>query len=142
MSRLGGKFAGILLVSAPEERADELARALEELATEGLRVVVERSVRPVPSGEERWLALELMGQDRPGIVREISQALASRGVNVEDLVTGCSSAPMSGEMLFCARARLKVPAATRVDELRIALEALANDLMVDLTLAEAPRHEG
>ena len=142
MSRLGGKFAGILLVSAPEERADELARALGELATEGLRVVVERSVRPAHSGEERSLALELIGQDRPGIIRQISQALASRGVNVEDLVTGCSSAPMSGEMMFCARARLRAPATTRVDELRTALEALANDLMVDLTLAEAPREQG
>jgi glycine cleavage system regulatory protein len=139
MSRLGGKFAGILLISAPEERADELNRALHELATEGLRVVVERSTRPAPSGEERLLALELIGQDRPGIIRQISEALASRGVNVEEIVTGCSSAPMSGEMMFCARARLRVPATTPVDELRRALEALASDLMVDLTLAEAPR---
>jgi glycine cleavage system regulatory protein len=142
MSRLGGKFAGILLVSVPGERADELTGALGQLATEGLRVVVERSVRPALSGEERLLALELIGQDRPGIVRQISEALASRGVNVEDLVTGCSSAPMSGEILFCARARLRAPATAQLDELRSALEALANDLMVDLTLAEAPREQG
>ena len=142
MSRLGGKFAGILLVSAPREHADELARALGQLATEGLRVVVERSVRPALSGEEHLLALELVGQDRPGIVRQISEALASRGVNVEELVTGCSSAPMSGELLFCARARLRVPPSTEVGELRRALEALANDLMVDLTLADAPKEQG
>jgi glycine cleavage system regulatory protein len=138
MSRLGGKFAGILMVSAPEERAAELARALGELGTEGLKIVVERSARPEPPDRVRVLRLELVGQDRPGIIRQISQALASRAINVEELVTGCSSAPMSGEMLFCARARLGAPATLPVSELREVLEALANDLMVDLTLAEAP----
>ena len=53
--------------------------------------------------------LEIVGQDRPGIVREISHALASFGINVEELQTECASAAMSGETLFKARARLSLP---------------------------------
>ena len=136
MSRLAGKFAGILLVSVPEAQAQPLTDALHALQSEGLRIVVETSGPEEPGESHLALELNLIGQDRPGIVRDISRALAGRGVNVEELSTRCSSAPMSGEMLFHATARLQLPAGVRVDELREALEELANDLMVDITLGE------
>ena len=63
-----------------------------------------------PSASHRPMELELVGLDRPGIVREISMLLAQHEVNVEELSTDRSSAPMSGEMLFRARARVHVPA--------------------------------
>ena len=80
------------------------------------------------------MEFELVGLDRPGIVREISQLLASNGVNVEDLVTNRASAPMSGEMLFEARAHVRVPSTTDVARLRADLERLASDLMVEVKL--------
>jgi glycine cleavage system regulatory protein len=83
--------------------------------------------------------LELVGLDRPGIVREISQLLAQHGVNVEELTTDRSSAPMSGEMLFHARARVHVPGDADLGRLRAGLERLANDLVVEIHLAESPR---
>ena len=69
-----------------------------------------------------------------GAVRDISQALAACGVNVDELESECESAPMSGGMLFKARARLRVPAEVSIDALREGLEEIANDLMVDLSL--------
>jgi glycine cleavage system regulatory protein len=134
MSRLAGKFAGILLVDVPDEQAESLARTLRELQSEGLNVVIEQSTEEQVSRSWVGLELQLVGQDRPGIIRDISRALAGRGVNVEELSTGCTSAPMSGEALFHATARLQVPEGAPLEELREALEALANDLMVDLTL--------
>jgi glycine cleavage system regulatory protein len=137
MARLGGKFAGILLVEAPLTRSAELSRALAALAADGLQVVVEetRGDSPLtPADEGRILELELIGQDRPGIVRDIARALAERGVNVLELTTGCVSAPMSGEALFQASARLEVPPTVEVAALRSLIEDLANDLMVDITL--------
>jgi glycine cleavage system regulatory protein len=134
MSRLAGKFAGILLVQVPDGSAGALTRALEGLQVLGLHVVVENSGADDPLAPTATLELHLVGQDRPGIVRDVSRALAQRGVNVEELSTGCSSAPMSGETLFHAEARLKLPPGVATGELRTALEALANDLMVDLTL--------
>jgi glycine cleavage system regulatory protein len=78
--------------------------------------------------------LELIGLDRPGLVREISQLLARHDVNVEELITDRTSAPMSGEMLFRANARLKVPAHIDAVHLRGSLERLASDLTVEIKL--------
>ena len=78
--------------------------------------------------------LGFVGQDRPGIVRQISHALARHGVNVEELSTECASAPMSGETLFKAQARLFVPPDCDLTVLRRELEKIAADLVVDVSL--------
>jgi glycine cleavage system regulatory protein len=136
MARLAGEFAGIVEVSVPEGAADALGEALAALSSAGLRVQVARSSAGEPGGPSRSLCLDLVGNDRPGIVREISQALARRGVNVDELVTGCESAAMSGVVLFRASARLRVPGSVTVEELSEELERIAADLMVDLKLDE------
>lgn len=133
MAHLAGKFAGLLRVEVPDGRSGELARALESLADGGLRVTVEPS-EPDETPPTRLLKLSLVGQDRPGIVREISRVLASQSVNVEELETSCTSAPDAGLPLFRAHATLHVPTAVETDALRAALEEIANDLMVDVDL--------
>jgi glycine cleavage system regulatory protein len=136
MAHLAGQFAGILRVTVERDHVADLHRALDALATQGLRVVSEAS-RAHERGESRAYRLSLVGDDREGIVRDLSRALAARSVNVEELDTYCESAPMSGEQLFHARALVHLPAALPVNELQQALEALADDLMVDLKLAAA-----
>ena len=79
-------------------------------------------------------ALDLIGTDRPGIVREITDVLAAHAVNIDTLRTETRDAPMSGGRLFEATAVLEVPADTDLGALRVALEKLANELMVDITL--------
>jgi glycine cleavage system regulatory protein len=137
MARLSGQFAGILRISVPEVRADALTAALGELESEGLRVVVEKIADSESVSSYRVLTLALVGNDRPGIVREISQALTRHGVNVEELNTECDSAPMSGQVLFKASARLGVPGNVSLDDLQSGLEKIASDLMVDLSLDES-----
>ena len=138
MARLAGQFAGILLVEVPEARVDELVAALRGLEAEGLHVTAERGAGEEPARTQHLLTLELVGHDRPGIVREIAHALAGRGVNIEELETEVATGSFSGEALFRANARLRVPADLPVDDLRHTLEALANELMVDLELDEEP----
>jgi len=106
MSRLGGHFAGILRVEVPEDKEPQLAAALQKLQSRGLTVVVHPDEPKAAPPSARLSVLEIVGQDRPGIVRQISHALASFGVNVEELHTECLSAAMSGETLFKARATL------------------------------------
>jgi glycine cleavage system regulatory protein len=139
MARLAGKFAGILRVDVPSAEVQALSSKLRELELSGLKCLVEISTPEEEPGEQRVLELELVGQDRPGIVRDISQALARRSVNVDELVTDCSSAPMSGETLFRARATLRVPPSVALDELKSSLERIGSDLMVEITLAEGSR---
>lgn len=137
MASLAGQFAGILLVSIPSERVEAARMALEELATEGLKVTVESSLSVSTQEPCHALNLELVGQDHPGIVHDISAALLGRGISVDELQTECRSASMSGETLFHASARLLVPNRLATDELRDILESLANELMVDINLDDA-----
>jgi glycine cleavage system regulatory protein len=78
--------------------------------------------------------LELVGSDRPGILRAVTSVLAAHEVNVEELASECISAPMGGGTLFQARVRVSVPPAVKLDSVRADLERIAADLMVDLTL--------
>ncbi|MEX0618242.1 MAG: ACT domain-containing protein [Pseudohongiellaceae bacterium] len=133
MSQLAGKFAGILRVNVAEENADSLIQALQTLS-DTLKIVVEKSAYE-PVKTQRSLSMSLVGNDRPGIISEISRALASHGVNVEELNTECEPAPMSGELLFRATAELKVPEGLDTEKLQAELERIADDLIVDIQLA-------
>jgi glycine cleavage system regulatory protein len=136
MSRLGGQFAGILRIEIPADREAALNRALTQLQARGLAIVVHPD-RPQPAAGARTMTLiEVVGHDRPGIVRQISHALASHGVNVEELHTELESAPMSGEILFKAQARLSLPPNCSLAELRKELEKIAADLIVDISFSE------
>ena len=135
MSRLAGKFAGIVLVTVADKRLDALVADLALLEAEGLHVVIERTKQPGKSESQR-LRLELLGHDHPGIVAEISAALATRQVSIEELSTDVREAPMAGGMLFEAQAVLNAPLSASTDDLRSMLEGLAHELMVEIRLSE------
>lgn len=135
MCRLGGEFAGILRIEIPAEKKSALLAALQPLQSGGLQIVVRDTAASVTTAG-RQTTLEIIGADRPGIVREITSALARAGVNVEEFSSEISSAPMSGETLFKAEARLHLPADCNVAALKADLEKIAADLLVDVSFAE------
>jgi glycine cleavage system regulatory protein len=137
MARLAGKFAGILRASVPDTHAAALTMALQKLEAQGLRLLIEWSPSDEAAQNYRQFTLDLMGNDRVGIIHDISHALAQRGINIDALDTAYISAPMTGEMLFKATAQLSVPLHVMIAELQESLERLAHDLMVDITLADA-----
>jgi len=132
MSRLAGKFAGLLLVSLPREQQPALSSALRQLESDTMKITVE----PASNGEDEpngaMLGIEIVANDRPGIVEEISRLLAAAQINVISLETFCESAPMSAEPMFHAQAYLALPDAIGVDDLTALLEQLSDDLMVEL----------
>ncbi len=133
MSHLAGKFAGIVRVALPAAQAEPLKAALGGLAA--LKVTAETAGgKAVAAG--RRLKLALVGHDRIGIVREVSQVLARHAVNVEKLETHTASAPMSAEILFHCEAELAAGAGLDARALKAELERLSDDLMVDITLDE------
>jgi glycine cleavage system regulatory protein len=139
MAHLAGKFAGILRLEVEQEKVRALTQALAALERSGLRVVVERGEPEASALQPRCMELDLVGTDRPGIVREISHVLVAHGVNIEELTTDRPAAPMSGAPLFRARARVRLPAHAGVAELRRELEKVASDLMVEVNLVEPQR---
>jgi glycine cleavage system regulatory protein len=142
MQTLAGQFAGILLVAVEASRADALAAALAALQSKGLRVVVEKAGHGAVGGHEPSVGvgnafdLELVGHDRPGIVRDISRVLTQLHVSIVEFETERASGSFSGEAMFKARARLQAPPTLALDDMKRALEELANELMVDLSAAE------
>ena len=141
MSRLGGQFAGILRVELPEENEKAAVIALQALKAQGLSVVIHADQAEPLLQTQRLASLEIVGQDRPGIVHQISRALADQKVNVEELHTECSSAPMSGESMFKARAKLGLPPSCDVESIRKQLEKIAEDLIVEVNLSELPQDQ-
>ena len=135
MSRLAGKFAGIVLVTVDDGRLEALTADLTDLGAQGLQVAIERTDQPVEHASQR-LHLELLGADHPGIVAEISASLATRNVNIEELSTDVRETPMAGGTLFEARAVLNAPPATNTEALRSMLEGLAHELMVEIRLSD------
>lgn len=133
MSGLAGQFVGIVRIEAPVQAHDVLIKALQALASQGIQIQV------IPGGGEtpgHWkpIAMELVGNDRPGIVRDITRLLTEQGINLEQLVTDVSPAPMSGDPLFHAEAMLAVPLDLPLETLQSRLETLADELMVELQL--------
>ena len=138
MARLAGHFAGVVQIHLDEEYAESLITALPTLTKQGLSVsVVDSDWSLAVIDHSQTLRLELVGQDRPGIVREISHALAKLGVSMQELRTVIESAPMSGEPLFHAEAELVPPANIDFEQIRAALEQLADDMVIDITLKPA-----
>jgi glycine cleavage system regulatory protein len=131
MCRLGGEFAGILHVEVPADKKSALLDAVQKIS--GLRVIVgagQPAVSPKKACESK---MEIIGQDRPGIVREISAALARAGVNVEEFSSDVTSGAMSGEQLFKASARLHLPEGCNAAALKQELEKIAADLFVEIS---------
>lgn len=134
LCRLGGEFAGILRVEIDSEKKTSLLAALQKLQTNGLQIIVRESAAAAVSG--RQTTLEIVGDDRPGIVREITGTLTRAGVNVEEFSSEVVSAPESGESLFKAIARLKLPERCDLAALKKDLEKIAGELQVDVSFAE------
>jgi glycine cleavage system regulatory protein len=137
LSQLGGKFAGLVLVSLPQDSGAQLEAALKSLSSHGLSIRVTATGPATVESASRAITLTVIGPDRQGIVREISSALASHNVNLTEMDSQVSSAPMSAEHLFEARIEAEVLGSTSVDELADTLDEIANQMTLDIVLEPA-----
>lgn len=133
MSQLAGQFAGITRVSISSDKAAALTTALEALSTHGLTIVVQTSAE-VSNSPSQQQQLTMIGNDRPGIVREVSAALAARGINICEMISGITSAPMTAEPLFEASATIEAPSDLDLDELIETLDHIGNELTIEINL--------
>lgn len=136
LTRLAGEFAGTVHLEVPHGHADALVTALRELSSSGLQVVVARSSSASVPASLRAVELELVGDDRIGIVSTLTKILAERGVSIENLHTEILRSGVSGKQTFKIGAHLLLPASLSVDALRQELGALAHDMTLDIALGE------
>lgn len=134
MMSLAGQFAGIVLAQIPPDACEDFLLAVRALEAQGMEIMARKAESSESGVEFTEHSIELVGQDRPGIVAEIMSVLASHAINVREFETTVQSASMSGETLFIAHAHLEIPPDADLDLLQDNLESLANELMVDITL--------
>lgn len=137
LSRLGGLYVGSVLVALEPDRVGALEAAVRAVDAQGLEVRVAPAGEAAAAAQGEALQFSLVGQDRPGIVRQVTAVLAGLEVNIETFETRISAEPHSGGALFHMDARLRLPPGLRPAEVEAALEAISAEIMVDSSLTPA-----
>ncbi len=138
MTRVAGHFAGMVHLEVPRENADALENALRGLESSGLQVIIARSDSAKVSDAVKPFELELVGEDRVGIVSRLTTLLADRGVSIEQIHTEIIGGGQAGKQTFKVGAQLLVPAKLSVEDLKRELAPLAQEMVVDIALGEKP----
>lgn len=129
LSHLAGYFAGILQVEVAEQHVAALTAALQQMQDLDIRVQhgVDSRVN-----QQKLLRFVITGNDRPGIVRELSSVIKHKGTNIIHFESSKQSAPNWGVPLFNAIATVELPEGLNKEEVVRALEDIASDVMVDV----------
>jgi len=135
MAHLAGKFAGILQVSVVETNIEALSIALDKLQADDLKILIETAQTTLKSAPTKTLNIEILCQDRLGIINDVTEVLAKLNVNIEELDSTVKEASMSGGMLFCAELTLGLPEGVNADAVEDALEEMSDQLMIDINLS-------
>lgn len=134
LATMAGRFAGIVRVQLDQDHYGPLQQALQALRDEGLSIQIEVGESDTESVQA--YTIEVVGNDRTGIVREVTRALSVMNVNVIDLSTEVEPASMSGGVLFKAVIEVGLTEGQSIDQVVQGLEGLSPDLMVDAKLGE------
>lgn len=135
MAHLAGKFAGILEISLPESNVETLNIALDKLQTNDLRIRIEAAQKTNKPSPTKTLNVEILCQDRLGIINDVTEVLAKLNVNIEELDSTVKEASMAGGMLFCAELSLGLPEGVNAEAVEDALEEMSDQLMIDINLS-------
>lgn len=133
LSRLGGLYVGSVLVELDAEAVDRLRSAVRAVDAHGLEVRIAPAVEAAGAAGDA-LHLSLVGQDRPGIVHQVTAVMSDLEVNIEAFDTRISVEPHSGAPLFHMEARLRLPPRLQAERVQAALEAISAEIMVDVSL--------
>ena len=140
MTILGSEFAVLLLLSGQDDDVERrLSSGCKRLEWEKRLTVFIRPLDgppPVPSEPPRGTLLECVvtGVDRGGIVARVARTIAEHDANITDLHSDLRPEPESGTPMYTMRLRLVVPPGRDAAPLRHALERVASELRVDLSV--------
>lgn len=134
LAKMAGKFAGIVRIVVEPERLEALAAALGKLQGLNVTLLSDDEMQSAATRTER--TIHVIGNDRPGIVREVARALAARSLNIVSLESDVTSAPMAGIPLFEATVAFEAPATMEIDQLTVALDVISEQLDVDIRVLE------
>jgi len=133
LSQLGGLYVGSVLAELDASMIETLRSAVSAVDADGLEVrIAPADQKAVLLGET--LAIGVVGQDRPGIVDQVTAVLSRLGANIEAFTTWISEEAYSGIPLFHIKARLRLPPDLQAEALHKGLEDISAEIMVDSTI--------
>lgn len=135
MIRLGGCFSGIVRIELTETSSQEDFRAALNSFDPDFQILIQ-SETPAPEKQGTFVELSIQGQDRKGIVQEVTALLGKLNINIEELHSEAVAAAWSGEQLFLADALLQLPQELNLAQVQEKIETLSDDLIVDLEPTE------
>jgi len=125
-----------VLVELTAEGVDGLRAAVSAVDAHGLEVRIAPAIASAdPAGD--GLEFDLVGQDRPGIVNQVTGVLSRLGANIETFKTWIDAESHTGAPLFHMETRLRLPPGLSIDKVQLALEAISGEIMVDVSLKPA-----
>ncbi|MFO1015544.1 MAG: ACT domain-containing protein [Caulobacteraceae bacterium] len=136
LSQLGGLYVGSVLVELEPAGIETLRTAAAGVDALGLEV----RIAPATEGATApgvSLTLSVVGQDRPGIVNQVTGALSDLKANIEAFRTWITAEPHSGKPLFNLEAGVRLPPGLTAEAVRDALEAISGEIMVDIAAGPA-----
>lgn len=136
MAHLAETFTGVIRVIIPEESSGSLTDAMAALKDDGIEIIIRNTSAGSASASNPVINFEIVGPDHKGIVHELTRTIASLGASVEEMETRLDSAPVSGEPLFVADTKVRLPDGLSEEAFRDALENSASSLFVDVAIVE------
>ena len=115
LAEIVGTFAGVVVVEVGDDRVDELLTNLLVLRDQGLHVTVQQVEEPTVAPDADEVRLRLTGDDRPGVVHEISTAISDAGISISRLGTVTDLPGEDGGRRFEITAQLTVPVSADLD---------------------------
>ena len=135
MAHLAETFTGVVRISLPDTHVANLKNAFTALEEDGFQIMVQ-DAGAAKTVDTPLLAFEIIGPDQPGILHELTRTIAKLGASVEEMETRIDSAPVSGEKLFAADTKVRLPEGLSEEAFQDALENSANALFVDLVIVD------
>lgn len=130
LAEISGTFAGVVVVDVDDDQADELLTNLLILRSRGLHITAEQIEVPIEGPEGQQVRLRFTGDDRPGIVHQISTTISEFGISISRLGTALDT---SGDVdQFEITTQLVVPSDVDLDAVLDAITSLTESLGIDL----------
>lgn len=132
MARLAGQFVGIVCLECKKDDEAELRASLEKLHDEGIHIHILGQGELSDYPFTRHMRIDIFGNDRPGIVTQLTRAISCAGANIEEINTSIESAAMSGQNIFHACGTICLPDNCDDSTVIDAIEALSDDLTIEI----------
>lgn len=136
LAEIAGTFAGVVVVEVGDDRVDELLTNLLVLREQGVHVTAQQVEEPTDVPEADEVRLRLTGDDRPGVVHEISSAISGFGISMSRLGTVTDLPGDNGGTRFDITAQLTVPVGTDLDAVLDSIGELAAKSGIALTVED------